>query len=121
MCALKRRKMRARIEIKREDRSSKSAMPQRYGNNMKVKSYRTKLLMTILPIMAIVFCAISMIMNTRADGVFTPPEIVESISYMVETPTEGSPTDYTPLENFAFCNWQIYNAAYKSQLPGNAF
>ena len=88
---------------------------------MKVKSYRTKLLMTILPIMAIVFCAISMIMNTRADGVFTPPEIVESISYMVETPTEGSPTDYTPLENFAFCNWQIYNAAYfESDAVGSA-
>ena len=77
--------------------------------------------MTILPIMAIVFCAISMIMNTRADGVFTPPEIVESISYMVETPTEGSPTDYTPLENFAFCNWQIYNAAYfESDAVGSA-
>ncbi len=88
---------------------------------MKVKSYRTKLLVTILPIMAIVFCAISMIMNTRADSVFTPPEIVESISYMKEKPSSGTPTDYTPLENFGFCNWQIYNASYfESEAVGSA-
>lgn len=80
---------------------------------MKTKTFsRAKMFFLLLPIMAVAFYTASMIAGGSANSVFTPAEAVESVSDMEQTPAQGTPLDYSPMENFKFANWTIYNASY---------
>ena len=80
---------------------------------MKIKSVsRLKILLLMLPILSVAFCAVSSITGGDAEAVFTPPEIVDTISDMEKPPETGTPLDYTPEENMRFANWIIYNSGY---------
>lgn len=82
---------------------------------------RIRLLFALLPIMAVAFYGLSIMSGPAAETVFTPPEMVESISLMKEAPSVGAPSDYTPTESFSFANYNIYNASYfQSESKGSA-
>lgn len=73
---------------------------------------RFKLFFLLLPVMAVAFYVLSSITGGGAANVFTPAEIVNSICEMEQPPESGTPLDYSPMENFRFANFIIYNSSY---------
>ncbi len=73
---------------------------------------RFKLFFMLLPVLAVAFYVLSSITGGGASSVFTPAEIVNSICEMEQPPESGTPLDYSPMENFRFANFVIFNSSY---------
>ena len=79
---------------------------------MRITAKRSKLLFALLPIMAIIFYALTYSPELKASVTFKPVRKVDNIVALKEVPTSGTPSDYSPLENISIANYILFNASY---------
>ena len=83
-----------------------------YNDNMKFFAKRSRLILALMPIMAIAFYTLTYNNSLNADNAYKPVEKVANIVAMMDKPDSGTPSDYGVLENIAIANKILYTADY---------
>ena len=83
-----------------------------YNYTMKFAAKRSRLLLALMPVMAIAFYTLTYDSSLHADNAYKPVEKVANIIVMQDKPDTGTPADFDVLTNIAIANQILYTANY---------